>query len=258
MVHKKRKTNVIESDDEDDVAMDTGTASTSQSIKTKIAEQFQSQVVAKQPGRKGKPSKTKKSQKSQDNSEADKIKELAEKLKKQMKEKQEKQKDEAQQSGVNKSGTNGRAKVSNESEQMSKSSLEHSQHNTNKIAKANSHKAKVKDNKVIAHRKENTTEISRNQKTVGPKTGSDSTAVKMTTNENAARCSTEGAAEKSSSKPSSSTDLDSLLNLQSKLLKPSGSLSSQGKYYCERKMQFSKFCKNDNLQMKKYYLDGKI
>ena len=239
MVHKKRKTNVIESDDEDDVAMDTGMATTSQSVKTKIAEQFQSQVVAKQPGRKGKPSKTKKSQKSQDTSEADKIKELAEKLKKQMKEKQEKQKDEAQQSGGSKSGTNGRAKVSNERNQISESSLEHSQHNTNEIAKSNSLKAKVKDHKVIAHRKENTT----NQKTVAHKTGSDLNAVQMTTNENAVRCSTEGAAEKSSNKPGSSTDLDSLLNLQSKLLKPSGSLSSQGKHYTERKMQFSKFIK---------------
>ena len=227
-MHKKRKTNVIESDEEDD---DT-TMDTSQSVKTKIAEQFQSEVVAKQRGRRGRPTKVKKPQKSQDTSEADKIKELAEKLKKQMKEKQEKLGQcEAQKSNVNKTGSDGGPEVSMDSISSTKDSPHGDGTCGGDAVTVKSHKAK--DHNGTAHvRKQNATEISHNQKTVGHKTGTDSISVQMSHDKHLVRHSTEApVAGISSNKAGDSTNIDSLLNLQSEMLKPSGAEFSPGKFY---------------------------
>ena len=233
MTHKKGKTNIIESDEDDNVDMDTSIAGISQSVKMKLKEKILCEVVAKQPGRRGRPPKVKKSQKSQNTSEADKIKELAEKLKKQMKEKQQ---IEAQQSNVSKQE---KAKSDGSKQENESDTKRSHQGNYNLVANtetAASDKAKTKDQKVSAHtRKDNTIEMSQNQKTTP---GANSKALEMgreAVGENPEGCLTERpvvtSAEKSSKKTGSSTNLDSLLNLQSEMLKPSGSVSSQGKKY---------------------------
>ena len=228
-MHKKRKTNVIESDEEDDDS----TMDTSQSVKTKIAEQFQSEVVIKQRGRRGRP-RVKKPQKSQDTSEADKIKELAEKLKKQMKEKQEKlEQCEAQKSNVNKTGSDGGPEVSMDSISSTKDSPHGDGTCGGDAVTVKSHKAK--EHNATAHvRKQNATEISHNQKTGGHKTRTDSNADQMSRREHSVRHSIEAPlAGKGNNKAGDSTSIDSLLNLQSEMLKPSGAEFSPGKLYMQ-------------------------
>lgn len=190
--------------------METNEADTSQSIKSTLAEKWQTGVVVKQHGKRGRPPKVKKAQ---NKAEADKIKELAEKLKQQMKEKHEKELSEAKQENVNKQVDEAKACVMHES-------VEPSVHRAS-VEKEIDHKSiSNKEQKANAHKEHDLSEKGHSQKNV------------HTITEKPVDRVTEAPvnpAVKSSSKDGSSTNLDALLNLQSEMLKPSGTMSSQGK-----------------------------
>ena len=208
IAQKRRKTCVLESDEEETEA--TVETVTNLSAKEKIAAKLECAVETKKPARKGRPPK----KKPQNDAEADKIKELAEKLKKQMKEKQTNESKEKSASGT---------KVNIEGNNESSDTATHPHSLTNK-------------DKLISHTNEKgsvsvASETQKNKHVIGTKPRKEeiqgeSTNLKPPKNET--ETVTVSSKTRCGSKEKSSTSLDTILNLQSEMLKPTGPLSSQG------------------------------
>ena len=218
VVRKKRKTNIIESDDDEETEMETSQPGTSQSVRDIIAEKRKAATANRQPVKKGRPPKVKKTDSS---AEADKIKELAEKLKKQIKEKHDKELSEVKQSED--------VKLSNETSEKSKGktneSIDHveitgSATISNIVSNKEGIKTLVTD--TVA------TQITTHTKGTPRAEEVHSETVRSTQAKN----STEGPnitqPMKGSGTGESSTNLDSILNMQKEMLKPSSSQSAQG------------------------------
>ena len=216
VAQKKRKTNVIESDeDEQDNNSETRT---SQSVKDRLSANFEKGMETNKPAKRGRPPK----KRLQNNAEADKIKELAEKLKKQMKEKQQSetkekpdQEDKLSVDGHHKKSDH-EAKISGDGHQEVKDSAGDTNLAVNKEGKmatsknekdydSNSRGGEKNENKTGTKKKEEDIHAgAQNQK---QKTG--------------ARESPEVDLLKGANKMESS-NLDAILTMQSEMLKPSG------------------------------------
>lgn len=217
-MRKKRKTIIIESDDEEETEMQTSQPGTSQSARDIIAEKRKAATANRQPVKKGRPPKVKKSD---NTAEADKIKELAEKLKKQIKDKHDKELSEVKQSGD--------VKLSNETNERSKCKTNESIDHVERTGGATdsnivSNKEGIK--KVVTDTGE--TQITTLTKGTPIAEEVHSETVRSNQTKNLTEVPNITQPVKGSGMGESSTNLDSILNMQKEMLKPSSSQSAQG------------------------------
>ena len=212
---KKRKTNVIESDD--DEQDNNSEARTSQSVKDRLSVNFEKGMETNRPAKRGRPPK----KRPQNNAEADKIKELAEKLKKQMKEKQQSESKEKPDQEDKLSGDRHHKKSDHEAK------MSGGHHEVRDLAD-DLNSAVNKEEKITSHKNEkdsvsNARELEKNENKTGTKKKEEDIHVvaKNQKQQTEARESPEVDLLKGAKKKESS-NLDAILTMQSEMLKPSG------------------------------------